>query len=126
MPQKVTFETVQKIALTLPGVKASTSYGASSFKAGGKMFACTAVNKSAEPNSLMVRMDFDQRDALIAEAPDTYYLTDHYVSYPCVLVRLSKVNAEALRDLLQAGVKFVSANSKHKDTKARRHKSARS
>jgi len=83
------------------------------------MFACPAINKSAEPNSLVLRMDFDQRDALLAEAPDTYYLTHHYVNYPCVLVRLTKVNAEALRDLLQAGVKFVSSSRKPRKNSSR-------
>jgi hypothetical protein len=53
---------------------------------------------------------FDQRDALIAEAPDTYYITDHYVNYPVVLVRLSRVNPDILRDLLNAAWRFVSAN----------------
>ena len=46
------------------------------------MFACIASNSAAEPNTLAVRMDFAQRDALLAEDPDTYYLKDHYVSYP--------------------------------------------
>ena len=36
----------------------------------------------------MIRMPVDQRDALIAEAPDVYYLKPHYEPYPCVLVRL--------------------------------------
>jgi hypothetical protein len=109
MAGKITFDTVRKIASTLPGVEESTSYGAPSLKIGGRLMACPAINKSAEPNSLGVMIDFDQRDALIAEAPATYYVTDHYVSYPCVLVRLSKVNTDALRDLLRASWKFVSA-----------------
>jgi hypothetical protein len=112
MSHKVTFDTVRKIALTLPGVEESTTYGARSFKVGGKMFACPAINKSAEPNSLVIRIDFDQRDALIAEAPDTYYVTDHYVNYPSVLIRLPKVTAEVLRGLLTASRKFVVKGSR--------------
>jgi len=108
MPQRVTFDTVRKIALAIPGVEEGTSYGGLCFKINGKKFAGQAVNKSAEPNSLGVIMDFDQRDALIAEAPETYYTTDHYVNYPAVLVRLSKVNTAALRDLLQAACRYVS------------------
>jgi len=114
MPGKVTLETVRKIANALPGVEESTSWGAISFRAGGKMLACQAIHKSAEPNSLVVRMDMDQREALIAEAPDTYYITDHYKPYPSVLVRLSKVSPDALRDLLQTSLRFVTSSKKGK------------
>ena len=96
-----------KLALSLPNVEKGTAYGAPAVKTGGQMFACQTTHKSAEPNTLAVRLDFDDRDALIAEAPDTYYLKEHYVSYPCVLVRLDQVHPDAMRDLLAAGHKFV-------------------
>ena len=114
MAGKITFDTVRKIASALPGVEESTSYGTPSLKIGGTLLTCMAINKSAEPNSLVLRIDTDQRDALIAEAPDTFYVTDHYVNYPCVLVRLSRVKAGVLRDLLHASWKFVSANATRK------------
>ena len=91
----------------LPDVEASTSWGAPALKVRGTMFACRAIHKSAEPDSLVVRMDFDQRDEMIAADPETYYLTDHYVGYPCVLVRLARVHRDALRDLLLTGWQFV-------------------
>jgi hypothetical protein len=112
MAGKITFETVRKIASSLPGVEESTSYGTPSLKLRGQILTCMAINKSAEPNSLVIRIDFDQRDALIAEAPDTYYTTDHYVNYPAVLVRLDRVDKEMIRDLLNAGWKFVSTRAK--------------
>jgi hypothetical protein len=110
--KKVTFDTVREIALTLPGVEAGTSWGAIAVKVGGQMFACAATNKSAEPDTLVVRMDFDQRDELIAADPDTYYLKEHYVGYACVLVRLARVHPDALRDLLSMGWKYVSARTR--------------
>lgn len=79
-------------------------------KVRGKMFACGATHKSAEPNTLVVRVDFDQRDGLIADDP-TYYLTEHYVDYACVLVRLDRVHPDALRDLLLTGWRFVSQST---------------
>lgn len=72
------------------------------------MFACAATHKSAEPNTLVIRMDFDQRDELIAADPETYYLKDHYVGYACVLVRLARVHPDALCDLLLTGWRFMS------------------
>ena len=58
------------------------------------------------------RQAFDQRDELIAESPDTYYLTDHYVDYPVVLVRLPRVDRDALRDLLGMAWRFESTRAK--------------
>ena len=43
-----------------------------------------------------------------------HYLTDHYVNYPCVLVRLSRMNRDILRDLLHAAWKFMSATAPRK------------
>ena len=84
-------------------------YGAPALKVGGKWFACIASHSSAEPNTLAVRMDFAQRDALVAEDPAIYYLKDHYVGYPVVLVRLARVHADAMRDLLAGAYRFVHA-----------------
>ena len=64
MPKKATgFDAVRKIGCTLPGVEESTAYGSPALKVHGKLFACIAINKAAEPNSLMVRMPFEDRDA---------------------------------------------------------------
>lgn len=82
--------------------------------------ACPAINKSAEPNSLVISIDFEQRDALLAEDPATYYVTDHYVNYPSVLVRLSCIDADGLRDLLSASWKFVTSKARAKRPVKRR------
>jgi len=41
-----------------------------------------------------------ERDLLLDEAADTHYVTDYYTPYPVVLLRLSRVDQDALRDLL--------------------------
>ena len=110
----ITFDTVRTIALSLPGVEESTTHGVSSLKIGGRLFACPAMNASAEPGTLAVRLDIAQRDEMIAADPDTYYVTDHYVNYPTILVRLSRVHPDALRDLLTMGWRFVSAGGKRR------------
>ena len=121
MPGKsISFDTVLQMGLALPGVEQGTTYGVPSLKVRGKMFACPAIHKSAEPQTLAVRIDFDQRDELMAADPETYYLTDHYVNYPVMLVRLSRVHQDALRDLLLMAWRFVSSDVKRP---ARRRKS---
>jgi hypothetical protein len=121
----MTFRTVREIGLRLPGTEAGTMHGAPALKVGGKMFACIASHSSAEPNTLGVRMDIAQRDALIAEDPDTYYLKDHYVDYPIVLVRLSRVRPDAMRDLLAGAWRLVSATSSAKNRSRRSPRKAR-
>jgi hypothetical protein len=129
MPKnKIDFDTVRRIGLALPDVEQSTAYGSPALKVRGKLLTCIAINKSAEPDSLAVSIDFDRRADLLAEAPDVYYLTDHYVNYPVVLVRLSRIDPDALRDLLGAAWRFVTAKasgskrpaSKQKGPRARR------
>lgn len=114
MARGSTFRTVRAIGLMLPDTEESTSYGSPSLKVRGQMFACMASHSSADPQTLVVRIDVDQRDQMIADDPDTYYLRDHYVGYPCVLVRLSRVRKDALRDLLHAGWQFVNAQGRKK------------
>jgi hypothetical protein len=98
---------VRKIGLTLPGVVASTAYGAPALKVHGKLLACLPSHRWVEPGSLVVWVGFDDRAELLAAAPDTYYVTDHYLGYTAVLVRLSRVTPDVLRDLLGMAHKFV-------------------
>ena len=108
------FKLVESIGRTLPDVEVTTTWGQPTLKVRGKMFVCIASHKSAEPDTLVVMMDFSDRDALIEEDPDTYYLKEHYVGYPCVLVRLSRVHPDALRDLVVGAHRYVSARSRKK------------
>jgi len=108
MPKStINFDTVRDIAVALPGVKESTAYGLPALKVHGKLLACVPANRSAEPASLVIRVDFDDRAELLAASPEVYYVTDHYIGYSAVLVRLSRVNADVLRDLLGMAYKFV-------------------
>jgi hypothetical protein len=84
----INFDTVRKIGLALPGVEESTAYGSPALKVCRKLLACVPVHRSAEPNSLAVRVGVDDRAELLAAAPDVYYVTDHYLNYSVVLVRL--------------------------------------
>ena len=119
---KINFDTVRKIALRLPGVEASTAWGAPALKVRGKLLACVPTHRSAEPNSLVVRVGFDDRAELLAAAPDIYYVTDHYLGYTAVLVRLSRVTPDVLRDLLGMAHKFVNAPKERSSPSRHRRK----
>jgi hypothetical protein len=116
------FDTVRKIGLTLPGVEESTCYGQPALKIHGKLLACLPSHRSVEPGTLVVRVDFADRAQLLAEAPDVYYLTDHYVDYNGVLVRFSRVNSDILRDLLGMAYKFVTRKAAAKSPASKSRK----
>ena len=111
------FATVRKLGLALLDVEESTMYRAPALKVRGHMFACMASHKSAEPNTLVVLVGFDERNALIAADPETYYLKDHYLNHPSVLVRLSRIPRDDLRALLLKAWRF--ASSCHKPARRR-------
>jgi hypothetical protein len=118
MPDKVVdFGVVRELACALPGIEAGNAHGAPTLKVHGRLLACPAIHKSAEPHSLVVKIPLDQRAKLIAEHPDVYYVTNHYLSYPSVLVRLSRIRPDELRDLLAVAWQFVSSKA---DRRSRR------
>jgi hypothetical protein len=123
----ITFDTVREIGKRLPGTEVGTAYGSPALKVNGRIYAVIAVNKEAEPNSLAVYLaDFEERDALLAEDPDTYYVKPHYERNPVVLVRLSSVTRDALEDLVREAHRVVSskplraARSAYGTTRSRR------
>src|SRR5436190_20473444 len=114
------FEIVRSVGLVLPGVEAATRYdGSPVLKVGGSFMAGLATHPSAEPETLVVRADVQERDWLIEDAPKTYYLTDYYRKYPLVLVRLSRIEPDALRDVLSASWRLTAAKTR-KHSRSRR------
>lgn len=122
MPKKaMTFDDVRKMGLALPDVEESSAYGGFALKVRKTLFACAAINKSAEPNSLMVRLGMEERDKLLKARPDIYYVTPHYAPYPCVVVRLAKIPRNDLRELLGMSWRFV---MEHASQRAPRRKAS--
>jgi hypothetical protein len=116
-----TFAAVEAIGRALPDVEVTTAWGQPALKVHGKMFVCIASHKSAEPNSLVVMMALADRDALVEDDPAIYYLKKHYLNHPCVLVRLTRIRLDALRDLVVGAHGFVNVQMRSKsDARSRR------
>jgi len=109
----MTFAAVRKMALTLEGVEEATSYGTPAFKVQSKFMA----RFRPELDALVVPMSIEGREELIAADPETYFITDHYLKYPYVLVRLARVHPDAMQDLLRGA--WRSAATAKKATKRR-------
>jgi hypothetical protein len=93
----MTLESVRSIALSLPGVEEGTSYGTPGFRVRRKLFA--RLHHELR-DTLVIRIDTDERAMRMRTDPESYYITDHYANYPWMLVRLSSVSEDNLHDLL--------------------------
>ena len=92
------FDDVLAFAQELPGVEEGTSYSTRSLKIGKKLLA-----RLREDGDTLVLKPVDdlEQQALMATQPDVFYLTDHYKGWPTILIRLSLVDPEDLRELLE-------------------------
>ena len=92
----VGIEVVRELSLALPGTEETTSYGTPGFMVRRKLFA----RLREEGDVLVVKVDRDERAALIDSEPDVYFVTPHYENYGFVLVRLNAVEENELREIL--------------------------
>jgi hypothetical protein len=117
----VTFEEVRRMALSLPGVIESASYGTPAFKLGTKLLA----RLREDGQTLVVGTTFGEREELQAAEPEIYFLEDHYLNYPWVLVRLPRIHPDALRDLLSRALRLASDAKRGKAARATVRRAAR-
>jgi hypothetical protein len=101
----MTYDDVRKLALKLPNVEEGTSYGTPALKVKKKLF----VRLREEGDVIVLKMPFDQREAMMAEDPEKFFITDHYLNYEWILVRLTKVNIPEMRDLLKGAYRAALA-----------------
>jgi hypothetical protein len=107
----LTIDSVIELGLKLSGVNESLYYGVRALKLNGRLLACTPVNKSAEANSAVVAMGFEQRATLLKKHPTLYYITDHYTAHSTMLVRLSRMSRADLERTLRMAWEFVSSEA---------------
>lgn len=93
----VTWDVVRQLALALPGVEEGTSYGTPAFKVNGKLLA--RFHQDGE--SLVIKVEYAPREVLMGTNPKTFYVTDNYRCWPLMLVRISSVDPDVLRQLLE-------------------------
>jgi hypothetical protein len=114
-PPAEPFAIVRDIGLALPGVRATIKYdGSPVLKLDGCFMAGLAVHPSAVADTLVVRMAIEDRETLLDEAPETYYVTDYYRPHPIILARLSQLDREAVRDLLTVSWRLTAAKSRQR------------
>jgi hypothetical protein len=103
----VTFDDVRAAAHRLPGVEDGTSYGTPALKVRGKLFV--RLHQSGE--CFVLRSTILDRQIMMQVNPDAFFLTDHYVGYPWILVRLSAMRKKDLPALVEGAWRLVAPRS---------------
>jgi hypothetical protein len=99
----VTFDLIRELALKLPGVEEGTSYGTSALRVKGKFMA----RLKEDGESVAFRVTFDERELLMQTKPEVFYITDHYLGYPAVLMRMAKASKKEAADIVNMSWRFV-------------------
>jgi hypothetical protein len=94
----VSWAAVRKLALSFPGTSEGTSYGEPAFLLDGRFFS----RFNEKEQGLVIHVEEELRDALLAGKPGTYFTTDHYRGYPYVLARLARLPRAELAALYEA------------------------
>lgn len=91
----VTLDTVREMIFAFPGVTEKLCYGTPAFYVQKKILA--RLHDNGE--SLVLKCA--DRDPLLKSDPKTFHITNHYLNYPLVLVRLSKIRRTQMSELLE-------------------------
>lgn len=90
-------ETLKRIFLALPDMREGVTHGTLSFYL-GKTFLGRLQD---DGTTFALKIDFGDRDMLIAVEPDTFFTNDHFRGYAYVLVRLLRIDADRLAPLVE-------------------------
>jgi hypothetical protein len=83
-----------ELARELPEVVVGTWYGTPGLKVRGKGF----VRLKEDGESVVFLLDdVDDQELLLADAPEIYFITEHYRGYASVLARLAKLPVREAR-----------------------------
>jgi hypothetical protein len=92
----MTWDEVCRFVATLPGAEVDPATENPAIRVRGRVMA--RLRRDGE--SMMVKTDPGEREALLAGQPETFFTTPHYDGFPGVLVRLAGADPQQLRELL--------------------------
>ena len=95
---QATLDGIVRFTLALPEVVESTSYGQPALKRGGALLF--ALRKDLETLALVC--GFEERAALMGSHPEMFFITDHYLNWPSVIVQLKNADTAVLRAAVKA------------------------
>jgi hypothetical protein len=93
----VEIDDVARLAEALAGVRCSAAEGLSQWRYHGRMVA-----RQLEDARLVIRADFDYRDAILRQFPETFSVPNRYVKHMMVVADLARGDRGAIEDALEA------------------------
>ena len=88
---------VGRLAEALAGVRRTTADGLAQWRYHGRLVA-----RQLDDDHVVIRADFDYRDVLLREFPETFSVPARYTKHMMVVADLTRGNAGAIEDALQA------------------------
>jgi hypothetical protein len=88
---------VSRLARTLAGVRQTVAAGRAQWRYHGRLVA-----RQLDDAHVVIRADFDYRDAVVREFPRTFSVPDRYVKHMMVVADLAGGDADAIADALEA------------------------
>ena len=114
----ITLETLREIAFALPGVEEGMSTGTTIFLVKGKIL----MRLYNDNETLAMKMEENERAFLVKAEPDVYYVTEHYLNWPMVLIRLSNIDRADLAHHLEQAWRRLAPKRLVKDFDQQRSK----
>jgi hypothetical protein len=88
---------VARLAEALPGVRRAARDGLADFRYHGRLVA-----RQLDETHLVIRADFDYRDMLLGQFPETFSVPPRWVRHMMVVADLAEGDAGAVEDALEA------------------------
>lgn len=88
---------VARLAGALPGVRRAARDGLAEFRYHGRLVA-----RQLDGRQLVIRADFDYRDMLVRQFPETFSVPPRWVRHMMVVADLTEADAGAVEDALEA------------------------
>ena len=93
----VTYDEITKIGLEFADVVDTMAWGTPALKR-KKAFM---IRLKEDGESIVVRLDWDNHDRLLASRPNVFFKTPHYDAYNALLVRLDDLNEDLAREIVE-------------------------
>lgn len=88
---------VARIAAAMTGVRRTAVRGLTEWRYHGRLVA-----RQLDDVHLVIRAEFDYRDLLLRQFPETFSVPDRYIKHMMVVADLAGGDADAIEDALEA------------------------
>jgi hypothetical protein len=94
----VQIDDVTRLAAELAGVRRTATEGLAEWRYHGRLVA-----RQLDDTHLVIRADFDYRDSVLRQFPETFSVPARYLKHMMVVADLVAGDAGAIEDALEAG-----------------------